>query len=126
MRTEIRPLYFLFLILGSIVVVPYLMTRPVQVTLAAAWRKCPALLWRPAVIVSVLLACLVTLPGTPLFVGLGGPIPLAGVQAYPLFLGHMLMINAVLIGMLVCLPVSAASTLHTYLVRKQANAEQLE
>jgi len=61
MKLQVRPIFFLFLVLGPLafgpfVVIPFLMVQPINVTFRAAWKKSPAWIWRMAVVASVLLS----------------------------------------------------------------------
>lgn len=128
MKTIPRPIFFLFLVLGPFVVLPYLILSPARVTLSAAWRKTPTLYWRIAVCLSVFTAMVITCPASPVFLGFNVPFtisafgsanagmePLWSVIVWP----QLLLLNASLIGLVVCLPVSAASTIHTHMKRKR-------
>ena len=108
-------------------VIPYLMLFPVQVTFAAAWRKSSRWLWRVSVVVSVLIAIVITCPGSPWFQGLGSPIPLPEADLSGFDFGSMetsilrpqlMLINAALIALFVCFPVSMASSIDNWMHRK--------
>ena len=127
MKLQVRPIFFLFLVLGPLalgpfVVIPFLMVQPINVTFRAAWKKSPTWIWRLAVVVSVLLSLAITMPLSPLFIGLDGPIPLAGGAQYELLilLPQLVVINAALVASIVCFPVAAASTFHTMACRKRS------
>jgi hypothetical protein len=122
-----RPIFFIFLIAGIFFIVPYMLLMPTQVCLRAAWRKRPLFAWRSAACISTAIALVITCPPSPFFVGLDGPIPLDLFPSesgyYPTFWSILksqcFLINATLIAMIVCFPLSALSTLSTIRERRR-------
>ena len=125
-KLQPRPIFFLFLILGPWVVIPYLIICPVQFTLSAAWRKPPVLAWRFAVLMSVLVSILVTCPSSPIFVGLNAPIPIDMKDLTSLVNQQFLFVNAALIASMICLPVCAVSTIHSLGTNKRILGNHIE
>ncbi|MDB4766455.1 hypothetical protein OAG71_02075 [bacterium] len=116
----------MFLILGPFVVIPYLIIRPVQFTLSAAWRKPPVWAWRFAVLISVLVSIIVTCPSSPIFVGLNAPIPIDMNDLTSLVNQQILFVNAALIASVICLPVCAVSTIHSFVTNKEKLGNHIE
>ena len=122
-RTTSRtaPVFFLFLILGPFVVLPFLIVTPAIVTFRAAWSKQPHFAWRLSAACTITLALLLTLPSSPLFWRLDLPIP----PQDPFLGGFSWMLemqrpylNAAIISLAIALPLSAASTIATKMTQR--------
>ena len=122
-----RPVFFVFLFAGVFFVVPYLLLISTQVCFRAAWQKRPGYFWRGAVFLSIAVAVMVTCPASPFFVGLEGPIPLdwfssaleSGLSVWSILMSQIFFINAALIAIIVCFPMSALSTFVTIRERRR-------
>ena len=120
--SRFSPIFFLFLILGPFVVIPYLIISPTIVTFQAAWLKQPRFVWRSFAIVTIVLACFVTMPASPLFWRLDLPIP----PQDPITNGLSWLVemqrpylNAAIISLTIALPFSTASTIATMMSRRR-------
>lgn len=119
-----QPMFFLFLIVGPFVVIPYLIASPAFVTLRAAWNRTPKYVWRLAIVISIDFAFLVTQPSSPIFIGLDAPIPpsiaMSAGAASSIVETQIPYVNAALIFLFVLFPLSAASTYSTMLTRRKS------
>lgn len=122
-------MFVAFLILGPLAVLPCLVLLPAQVSARAAWGKQPRLWWRLGTIASVAAAVLLTVPASPLCVGLERPIdptPLLEGDRYDVSVRSILaaqcvLLNAALIGCAALLPLSSASAWPTLAERRRAS-----
>ena len=117
-----QPLFFLFLILGPFVVLPFLLLLPAVTTLRSAWNKRPVVLWRLATLASIVAAVMLTQLSSPMFLGLNSPIPPTATPDGPL---HWMLelqrpyLNAAIIALFAFLPLSAVSTVQTLVDRRK-------
>ena len=121
-----QPLFFLFLILGPFVILPFLALLPALTTLRSAWNKRPAALWRSAVFASVVTAVMLTQPSSPIFLGLNAPILPSPTPDGPiqwLLEEQRPYLNAAIISLFVFLPLSAVSTLQTLMERREITTD---
>ncbi|MBB3210599.1 hypothetical protein FHS27_006447 [Rhodopirellula rubra] len=113
---QFRTVFIVLLVAGPFLVLPFLALMPALSVSRAAWGNVPRLPWRIAVSLSVVAAFLLTLPHSPMFVGLDGPIPLdffdgcigAGNALSDLVATQCYFLNAGLLVALIMLPVNAA------------------
>ena len=120
--SRFRPIFFLFLLIGPFVVLPFLVVLPAMVTFRAVWSKRPRFVWRLAAVFTILLAFLVTQPSSPLFwrldVPFSPPNEISGGATW-LFEMQRPYLNAAIITLAVALPLSMVSAIDTVLTRRR-------
>ncbi len=118
--SRFRPLFFLFLLLGPFVILPFIIISPAIITFRAAWSKHPRFIWRIAALCTIVFAILLTQPLSPLFWRLDLPIPpqiSASDGVSWLLEMQRPYVNAALISLAVAIPFCTASTIDTLIAR---------